>query len=72
MSQSINKKIEIIGKIKDRTEAIDFVEDLIILEKENNNYLNMQNFLETLKNLKLNGNVSLQLTNLIVRMNSHG
>jgi len=38
----------------------------------NNNYLNMQNFLETLKNLKLNGNVSLQLTNLIVRMNSHG
>ncbi len=72
LSQSINKKIEIIGKIKDRTEAIDFVEDLIILEKENNNYLNMQNFLETLKNLKLNGNVSLQLTNLIVRMNSHG
>lgn len=72
INSSINDKFEIIGKIKERSEAIIFVENLIFYEKKNKNYTNIENYLNTLKNLKLNGNVSLQLTNLLVKMNSHG
>ncbi|MFZ3301737.1 MAG: hypothetical protein WA152_03430 [Microgenomates group bacterium] len=56
--------------IKDRDEAIKFVEDLLFLDKEKKEYKNMENYLNTLKNLKLNGNVSLQMTNLVARMSS--
>ena len=72
INSSINDKFEIIGKIKKRTDAITFVENLIYYEKGNKNYTNLESYLNTLKNLKLNGNVSLQLTNLLVKMNSHG
>lgn len=58
--------------IKDRTEAIKFVEDLIYLDHEKKEFNNMENYLNTIKSLKLNGNVSLQMTNLVVRMNGHG
>lgn len=56
--------------IKDRTEAIKFIEDLISFDHQNSNFKNMQNYLNTIKNLKANGNVSLQLLNLVVKMNS--
>lgn len=72
INSTINDKLEIVGKIKERTDAITFVENLIFYEKESKNYTNLESFLNTLKNLKLNGNVSLQLTNLLVKMNSHG
>ena len=72
INSNLNDKFEIIGKIKERTEAIIFVENLIFYEKERKNYTNLEDYLNTLKNLKLNGNVSLQLTNLLVKMNSHG
>lgn len=72
LNSSINDKFEIVGKIKERTEAIIFLENLIFYEKKNKNYTNLEGYLNTLKNLKLNGNVSLQLTNLLVKMNSHG
>lgn len=55
--------------IKDREEAIKFVEDLIFTDKD---FINKENYLKILKNLKANGNVSLQLTNLLVKINGHG
>lgn len=58
--------------IKERDEAIGFVENLIYFDKQKNNFKNMENYLNTIKNLKLNGNVSLQLLNLVARMESHG
>src|SRR3989344_6201026 len=72
LNSKLNQKFEIIGKIKEREDAIKFIEDLIYFEKSNDNYLNIENYLKTLLNLKLNGNVSLQMTNLLVTMNSHG
>ncbi len=55
--------------IKDREEAIKFVENLIYIDYEKNNFKNMDHYLSTIKNLKLNGNVALQMTNLVVTMN---
>jgi len=58
--------------IKDRGEAIKFIENLIHIDHEKNIFKNEENYLQSLKNLKANGNVSLQLLNLVVRMESHG
>ncbi|EKE05847.1 MAG: DNA polymerase III, delta prime subunit [uncultured bacterium] len=58
--------------IKDREEAIKFIENLIYIDHEKQIFENMENYLNTINNLKANGNVSLQLTNLVVRMESHG
>lgn len=63
---NIDTKFEILGSIKDRFEAIGFVEDLIFLNHQERNFENMETYLKTLKNLKSNGNVSLQLTNMLV------
>lgn len=78
-----NSKFQIINKlqdtnyknalnIKDRDEAIKFIENLIYIDHEKNIFKNMENYLETIKNLKANGNVSLQLTHFVVRMNGYG
>ncbi len=56
--------------IKDREEAIKFMEDLIVQDHQKNEFKNMENYLKTIKNLKANGNVSLQLTNFVVKMSS--
>lgn len=69
-SSAINYKTAL--NIKDRTEAIKFIENLIYIDHKNNNFKNMENYLNTIKNLRANGNVSLQLTNLVVKMESHG
>lgn len=58
--------------IKDRDEAIKFIENLIYIDHKKNNFKNMENYLNTIKNLKANGNVSLQLTNFVVKMTSNG
>ena len=58
--------------IKDRDEALKFVNDLIGIDYQKKDFKNMENYLQTLQNLKANGNVSLQMTNLVVRMNGHG
>lgn len=58
--------------IKDRDEAIKFVENLIYIDHQKQDFSNIENYLKTIQNLKLNGNVGLQLTNLVVRMNSDG
>lgn len=57
--------------IKERDIAIKFIEDLIDFDYKNRDYTNMEHYLKTLKNLKNNGNVSLQMLNLVVRMDSH-
>lgn len=58
--------------IKDREEAIKFIEELIYFDHEKNIFNNMENYLTTIKNLKANGNVSLQMTGFVVRMNGYG
>lgn len=58
--------------IKDRDEAIKFVENLIYIDHQKQDFSNIENYLKTIQNLKLNGNVSLQMTNLVARMNSDG
>jgi len=58
--------------IKDRNEAIEFVRNLIYIDHEKNDFKNQENYLNTIKSLRANGNVSLQLTNLVVKMESHG
>lgn len=55
--------------IKDRDEAIKFIEDLLFYDHENKIFKNMEIYLKTIRNLKANGNVSLQLTNFVVTMN---
>lgn len=56
--------------IKDRDGAIKFVENLLFSDYEKREFKNMENYLETLQNLKANGNVSLQLTSFVVKMDS--
>lgn len=56
--------------IKDRDEALKFVEDLIYMDYQKKNFDNIENYLQTLQNLKANGNVSLQMTNLVAKMSS--
>ncbi len=74
-----NNKLQITNKvsnykdalnIKDRDEAINFIENMIHVDHVKSDFKNMENYLKTIKNLKLNGNVSLQMTNLVVRMES--
>lgn len=75
-----NSKLQIINKsqdtnyknalnIKDRDVAIKFIEDFIYIDHEKSDFKNMENYLKTIKNLKANGNVSLQLTNFVVMLN---
>lgn len=72
LNANLDSKMEYIAKLKDRLEAIKFVEDLIYLDRQMNKFANMQSYINAIKSLKLNGNVSLQLLNLVVTMNSHG
>ena len=65
-TKNIDEKFEIINKIKDRGAAIDFVESLIFFEREKEVFKNMKNYLNTLKKLKANGNISLQMANMLV------
>lgn len=74
---SIGDKLKIIDKIKDRTDALAFVVNLIdthhcLLREEGNDITNVAYNLDveikTFNNLKSNGNVGLQLTNLVVNL----
>jgi len=69
------KKLQTISKIWGRNDATDFVENFILLShslliKAKNNHLslakNMENASKTLRNLKANGNIQLQLTNFVL------
>lgn len=77
INMSIGERFKEIDKIKDRTEALAFVSDIIdthhcLLHEEGNDLVNIANNLEveikTFNNLKSNGNVGLQLTNMVVNL----
>ena len=67
-TNSINYKDGL--NIKDRDEALKFVEDLVNIDYQKRDFNNIENYLQTLQNLKANGNVSLQMTNLVAKMSS--
>lgn len=69
---NIDYKFELINKIKDRKEAQKFVSNLIFFDHKNKDYKNQENYLYALTNLKSNGNVALQLTAMLVKMNRYG
>ena len=74
-NKNLKPTLAIIDKIKDREEAKEFVQNLIevahfnLLNSENNKLkeaLDLEILIKTMNNLKLNGNVQLQLTNMII------
>ena len=74
-NKSLKPTLAIIDKIKDRGEAKTFVQNLIevahfnLLNSDNsklNAVMNLEILIKTLDNLKLNGNVSLQLSNMVI------
>ena len=69
LKQTAGQKLAFFDTIKDRDKAKEFVESLIFYLHEKRDFKNMEILLQTLTRLKANGNVSLQLTNLVVRMN---
>lgn len=68
LNLSADEKLTFIDQIKDRQTAIKFVEDLIFFERERGNYQNMENYLLTYRNLKANGNINLQLSNMVANL----
>ena len=69
---SIDEQLIFISKIKDRSEAVNFTQDLMMAERTLGHFDNVEQCLETYKKLQANGNVPLQLLNLVAKMNSHG
>lgn len=77
MKKTIGEKLTFIDKIKDREEAKEFVENLVNtlhfnLTNTPENYPQLAKNLEittlTLNNLKANGNVALQLSNMVINL----
>lgn len=66
------QQLDTVGKVKERGEAIRFVENVTHYYHQNGNFDNLENCLQTIDRLKKNGNVSLQLANFVVRMSSYG
>jgi DNA polymerase III delta prime subunit len=60
-----SQRLAFFDKIRDRTEAIDFIESLIFFLHEKRELTNMEILLKTRTCLKANGNVNLHLTNLV-------
>ncbi len=69
LDMNLAQKSAFSDKIKDRNKAVEFVENLIFFLHEKKDFKNMEILLETLTRLKANGNVNLQLTNLIINFN---
>lgn len=76
LKMTTGNKLKEIDKIKDRTEALAFVSDIIdthhCLLREGHDLVKIANNLDveikTFNNLKMNGNVGLQLTNLVIHI----
>jgi DNA polymerase III delta prime subunit len=71
------ERLALIDKIKDRAKAIEFAENILMflhnkLHSDSSDYQkgakNIEVVSQTLKNLRANGNVSLQLTNLVISL----
>ena len=72
---SEGKRLAFIDQIKEREAAIEFIEEYIgfehnnlIKESEEKIATNLKTALKTLKRLKANGNVSLQLANFVISL----
>lgn len=80
INATTGKKLEIIDKIKGRPEAVEFVQNLLEMlhtqlnKNKNTDYLQtalqLQKTQDALNALQANGNISLQLTNLIVNLDA--
>lgn len=68
LRQNIGQRLAFFDKIKDRNQAISFVEDLIFYLHREKIFTNMNTLIKTLSGLKANGNVNLQLTNLVIKL----
>ncbi|KKR39905.1 hypothetical protein A2210_03245 [Candidatus Woesebacteria bacterium RIFOXYA1_FULL_40_18] len=75
LEMSVGGKLAYLDKIRDRKEAVSFLENLILvyhqkLHESTDNYAeiaqNIDQISKTLNNIKANGNVTLQLANLAV------
>lgn len=75
LKMSIGEKLAYVDRIKEREEAIRFVEDFIygchkVLHETKDGHVLVANYLnagtQTLNNLKANGNVTLQLANFVI------
>lgn len=60
------QRLDFVGKIKDRSEAINFVENLMYYLHEKRDLKNMELILKTHTRLGASGNVNLQLANLAI------
>ncbi len=78
LKKSVGEKLAFTDKIKDRGEAINFVQEIIFylhnsLKQAKENYLelaeNLKNMNRTLAYLKANGNINLQLTRMVIELN---
>lgn len=66
LSLDTSQRLSFFDKIRDRNEAIAFLEGLIFLLHKRRTLNNMELILETLTRLKANGNVNLQLSFLAI------
>lgn len=66
LSMNLSQKIAFSDKIKDRGEAIEFIENIIFFLHERQEFTNMELLIKTLTRLKANGNVNLQLSNFVI------
>jgi DNA polymerase-3 subunit delta' len=67
ITASPGQRLAFFDKIKDREEAREFVESLIFFLHKKKEFKNMEVLLKTLSGLNANGNVNLQLTNLVTK-----
>lgn len=67
LSFSVGQRLAFFDKIRDRNEALAFVESLIYYFHEKRDLTNMELLLKTLTRLKANGNVNLQLSYLAIK-----
>ena len=81
MTLSMGEKLKYIDKFKDRTLAIEFVENTAYFMhrrlhqneiKYSCNPEEIEEVLKTLSRLKANGNVNLQLSNLVIQLSKYG
>lgn len=79
MDMGVGEKLNYIGNIKDRSEAVNFAERLVFFMhsqlhkkglKYNETADNIVSATETLTRLKANGNVNLQLANLVSQLSN--
>ena len=67
LGMKTGQRLAFFDKIRDRNEAIGFIENLIFYLHDKKEFTDMEALLKTLTGLKANGNVNLQLSNLAIK-----